>query len=133
MKQGDAIFVYGTLRVGQSADLNQGRRALHLGEDRINGLIYHLNWFPGAKAETVTCFDPEQPSISGDVFLLRDNNIVTILDSYEGYPSLYNRIQTVTEKGRTVWVYTYNGNLDDKEPIRTGDWVVSKAAGEFMA
>lgn len=124
MKTGDFLFVYGTLRPGEHADLTTGHRAdrlRHHGEDQINGAIYDLGWYPGAKA--VPCqFDSGAPFITGDVFEILDASITPGLDAYEGYPNLYNRIETETAKGRHVWVYTYNADIPEERRIASGDW-----------
>lgn len=131
MKQGSVLFVYGTLRPGERASLESNRRVMHLGEDRINGLMYHLGGFPGVTFDS-GFFDDTLPAVVGDLFLLRDNDIVAQLDAYEGYPNLYGRRQTVTEGGRKVWCYFYRHVTEDMEPLRVGDWKISKNANLRM-
>lgn len=127
MKQGDTLFVYGTLRPGERADLRNSRRVTYIGPDRINGLLYHLGSYPGAIFEP-QIFNAADPIIVGDVFRIRDNEAVAILDAYEGYPSLYGRGITYSEKGREVWVYNYRPSVAHLEPLRVGDWSFSKIA-----
>lgn len=128
MKVGDLIFVYGTLRHGASNSLSESLRfanmATHVGESRINGLLYNLGWFPGVKLpEDAEEFDAGQPSVKGDVFSVDVLCLPNMLDSYEGYPHLYGRREVQTEHGHTAWVYTYNGDVDGKSLITTGDWL----------
>lgn len=97
-----------------------------MGEDIINGLMYHLGGFPGVVIDNIEPFNETEPLIYGDVFMLRDDTIVQQLDAYEGYPSLYNRVEVPTAGGRTVWVYTYNYDVSNREPMRFADWRVSR-------
>lgn len=124
MKKGDFLLVYGTLRIGEVNDLEKKSRrgsVQHIGQDKINGLIYHLGWFPGLKAEPGS-FDRKAPTVTGDVFELLEDEVVPMLDAYEDYPRLYNRIEVETEKGRIVWVYTFNGVVNEHELLECGDW-----------
>lgn len=137
MKKGDFIFVYGTLRRGQRADLQKQAHNFGVtfcGEDRINGLLYHLGAYPGIKLmnEVVAksgTFYPDLPMVAGELFRIRETAMVALMDAYEGYdadnPSagLYNRHEVTTEKGRTVWVYTYNYPVTSDQLIESGDWV----------
>lgn len=133
MKAGDLVFVYGTLRRGERADLSKmsGRSVDYLDMDFINGKLYHLGAFPGLKllkATPVDFFDPEKPTVAGEVFLIHDSSVGAILDAYEGYrpddPSHghYDRAEVVTKRGRFVWVYVYNPLVTEDQWIETGDW-----------
>lgn len=126
MKVGSLLFVYGTLRRGERADLSKHEKEFdvtYLGEDIINGLIYDLGSYPGVKGLGEGEFDAEQPRVHGDVFRLESESIISILDHYEGYPYLYGKGVTETMDGRQVWVYTYNDEVDDSRLITSGDWV----------
>lgn len=131
MKQGDFIFVYGTLRKGERADL--AKQACHFnvrpcGKDRINGKLYHLGAYPGVKQIPGTDFDPEKPCVVGDLFLVNDPSVGAFLDAYEGYfpdepdQGLYNRRIFHTEKGKLAWVYTYNAAVTSDQQLHSGDW-----------
>ena len=123
MKKGDLIFVYGTLRVGESADLSRNQDATFLQQDKINGVIYDLGWYPGVKVAGDPFTDAD-PLVVGDVFILGSNDVTKTLDNYECYPSLYNRIVVQTQSGLSVWVYTYNGGVDRTQRIMNGDYVL---------
>lgn len=120
MKKGDLIFVYGTLRPGEGA-AGKMREAEYVGEDRINGDLYTMGYYPGAKA-VPGHFDAGKPTITGDVFKIVTDTLVPLLDMYEGYPHLYGKVETETAEGRHVWVYTYNHDVCVGQLIATGDW-----------
>lgn len=123
MKPGDYLFTYGTLRNDERASLANKPGALFLFEDRINGEIFNLGGFPGAKIRGFPLvFKPLGPSIVGDVFQLDTQQVIDQCDRYEGYPSFYNRFRRKTESGFIVWVYSYNGTMDDDDLIPSGDW-----------
>lgn len=131
MKKGSLLFVYGTLRRGACKDLTHNPDCLFVGEDAINGKLYDLGWFPGVKADAPHAgtktgpfhFDPGQPTVRGDVFLIGDDSLVQHLDDYEGYPNLYDRIETESAGGKHVWVYTYNHAPPEDKRIMSGDWI----------
>lgn len=126
MKKGDLLFVYGTLRRGERASLGDGfygAGTAFIGKDEVNGEIFDLGSYPGAMV-VGDYFDPKKPRVVGDVFRIKDASIVALLDAYEGYPDLYSRCETKSERGRTVWVYTYNylENMTLNNLIPSGDW-----------
>lgn len=108
MKKGDFLFVYGTLRRGQSADLTRTGAALFVGPDRVSGTLFSLGGFPGVKLEGET-FDADKPAVVGECFLIEDDALTARLDHYEGHPNLFCRKVVKTESGRDAWVYEYNG------------------------
>lgn len=126
MQKGDLIFVYGTLRLGESSSLGESSRftglANHKGESRINGSIYDLGWYPGVKAPDNKAFHPDEDTVTGDVFSIDDDFLPRMLDAYEGYPHLYNRKKVMTENGDLAWVYTYNSRCREESRIDSGNW-----------
>lgn len=146
MKKGDCIFVYGTLRRGERADLAKQAHAFgvdFLSVDKINGGLYHLGSFPGVKLldyvddpDGRPLFYSGNPTVTGEVFRVRDVSIGAMLDAYEGYippedrtsghQGLYDRCIVETEKGRAVWVYTYNHPVIEEQRIESGDWCKNK-------
>jgi gamma-glutamylcyclotransferase (GGCT)/AIG2-like uncharacterized protein YtfP len=137
MKKGDLIFVYGTLRRGERADLAKQARNFgvdYIGVDRINGRLYHLGSFPGLKRDQTEEFTAGAPVVTGEVFRIRDNSVAALMDAYESYRpddpehGLYNRCQVQTEEGRTAWVYTYNHPVIEEQRIPGGDWCRNRDA-----
>jgi gamma-glutamylcyclotransferase (GGCT)/AIG2-like uncharacterized protein YtfP len=133
IKKGDLIFVYGTLRQGERADLSASQShfsARFVGEDRITGEIFNIGSYPGLtliqetkEDELIRKFVPDWfPAVIGEVFKAMDSSLGDVLDAYEGYPYLYDRTEVVTEHGRKVWVYTYNGAVTSEMVIPSGDW-----------
>lgn len=122
MNVGENLFVYGSLRRGELADLSERPGASFLQSDCINGELYAVSWYPGAKVQP-GCYDASAPAIKGDVFSLDDDQITHLLDAYEGYPTLFDRVQTVTASGLIVWVYVYNNTVDPDTLVTDGDWL----------
>lgn len=126
MARGEYIFVYGTLRRGERADLDKYEGSFgvkFIGTDEINGELYHLGSYPGLKLpDGAGEFNSDKPGVTGDVFSIADESITAILDAYEGYPHLYDRTTTGTRQGRTVWVYTYTPEARPEALIKSGDW-----------
>lgn len=133
MKKGDFLFVYGTLRKGERADLDKSASQFSvsfIGKTFVNGLLYHLGGFPGLKLfpELQGAFNGDMPKVAGESYFVKDASIGALLDAYEGYRSadpkggLYDREQVEDAFGRTLWVYTYNHPVRDDQLIETGDW-----------
>lgn len=124
MKKGDKVFVYGSLRQGESNDLSIRSGAQFLCLDKINGLLYGVSWFPGVKLlDTRSDFNPNLATVIGEVYEVTDDALPRQLDSYEGYPNLYDRRQVETERSHLVWVYTYNPTVGDNQLVSSGDWL----------
>lgn len=121
MKSGDKIFVYGTLRPGHGANYMMERGAKHVEKTRISGTMYNMGWFPGVRVEGDGEFISEGPTVTGDLYEITDDNLSSVLDSYEGYPTLYGRKQVTTESGEKTWVYEIN-DARDRPLIPTGVW-----------
>lgn len=130
MKKGDKLFVYGSLRTGQGMDLSIRSGARFLCMDKINGLLYEPSWFPGVKRLDVdeNDFNPNLSTVVGEVYEITDDAMPRQLDSYEGYPNLFDRIQVETERSHLVWVYTYNPTVGDNQLVSGGDWLAERAA-----
>lgn len=123
MKAGDLLFVYGTLRQGERADLSKNPQMKYVGPDKINGKLYDVGWFPGAKLiDGIMGFEPAMPTITGDLFEIVDEAVVVRLDSYESFPSLFDRNQVETGSSKYAWVYTFNPRISEDSLVLNGDW-----------
>lgn len=101
------IFVYGTLRPGVSEPV------------MVPGQMFDLGWFPGA-VNIETAVDHYFMAEIIEV----DDETLARLDDYEGYnphnpeQSLYRRLSY-----QDGFIYQYNGNVEGKLPVPTGDWL----------
>lgn len=120
MKKNDLLFVYGTLRKGESADASR-HDVTFVCEDKVNGMMYQLGWFPGVNMLRDD-FNPALPVVYGDVFRIDDDHVVEALDVYEGHPTFFNRRMTTTASGLSVWCYEYPHEMLNHVPIEAGDW-----------
>lgn len=126
MRVGDLVFTYGTLRRSASNGRMMETRSNYVGTTRINGKIYRVSsWYPGLRRDGFRNTDPftsEGPTVEGDVFEITNESLPSSLDSYEGYPHLYDRTLVETENGDRVWVYTIQDKPQEDRLIPTGKW-----------
>ena len=114
-KEGDNLFLYGTLRTGQRAFYKLEGKVDYLGLTTLSGAsLYHLGGFPGLKLE-------DNGTIRGELFRVTDKTLFQTLDKYEGYPYLYDRQYLETTDG-PAWVYVFNGEVKPETKIVSGDW-----------
>jgi gamma-glutamylcyclotransferase (GGCT)/AIG2-like uncharacterized protein YtfP len=125
VKVGDNVFVYGTLKAGHGANSFLQGRSEFVRADRVSGQIMSCGGFPGyrrvVEGEPVPWVS-EGPTVVGEVYRINDEKLPEMLDRYEGYPSLYGRIQIETESGETAWVYEYNGEFREDRLVPSGNW-----------
>ncbi len=100
----DFLFAYGTLAPdGPEAAARGGWEP-----DMIRGRLYDLGPYPAL----IDVGDPEAGWVRGQVREVDPNEFAESLDDYEGVAEgHYQRIQTTTRSGRTVWVYLYTRPL----------------------
>lgn len=133
------IFVYGSLRCGQSAHGYLEKRSCFVKETRLPGFdLYALTWFPGIVENP-----DNKEGVVGDVFEGITDDLVTYLDYYEGYyphdegRSLFLR-KEVNVDGEPTIVYVFNKNPYDVfgtsvRVIQDGDWVKYKGDMQHAA
>lgn len=86
------------------------------------GVLYDLGRYPGAV--------PGEEEVHGELCRLRDPQVWTVLDAYEGYDtgqeeaSLFVRRQIVLQDPAdcTAWVYWFNGDPTGHPRVPSGDW-----------
>lgn len=125
------LFVYGSLRSGfRNPAYNYLTKYFHLvGEAVVRGKFYDAGAHPVAIPST----DPEN-FITGELYMINNQDefgwAIEQLDDYEGInveageKPLYRREITeafIEGKGSLAWIYWFNGNVDNFEPIHTGD------------
>lgn len=128
----DLLFVYGTLRKGNS---NKMAEYLHthaefLRHGRFQGRMYQISYYPGVIAS-----DDKDDSVYGEVYRLHDPQaVLRILDEYEecsaqhAQPAEYERItaQIISVDGHvaeSAWIYLYQWTIVDKVLIQEGDFM----------
>lgn len=101
------IYCYGTLRPGTGETV------------QIPGRMFDLGWFPGAVLIGV---EPEH-HILAEVIEVDDAGLAR-LDRYEGYdPRHPEHSLYVRKEYEDGFIYQFNGNVDGKLPVLTGDWL----------
>jgi gamma-glutamylcyclotransferase (GGCT)/AIG2-like uncharacterized protein YtfP len=119
--QCDRLFVYGTLRPGESRwhflepwVVDVGEVASAAGTVFDTGLGYPAAQFGG------------DGTIIGQTYRLRGDRIgeaLQLLDEVEGaVAGLYRRVTITTHGGDRTWAYEYGGGLE-LTPIASGDWL----------
>jgi gamma-glutamylcyclotransferase (GGCT)/AIG2-like uncharacterized protein YtfP len=114
------LFVYGSLRRGMQ---NEFARLLHersdfVGTAQVRGTLYDLGAYAGlVVSATAQCW------VSGEVFAIKDDDLMLKLDEYEG--SEFERVVVDATLGSGVvtpcWVYSYRGNVAGRREITSGE------------
>lgn len=124
------LFVYGSLRSGfRSPAYEYISRYFDLvGDAKVKGSLYDLGTYPAAKPTS------ENKFIIGELYRIRHENefawAIGQLDDYEGVTVAYDEMQLyrreiaevhIDNKITHAWMYWYNGNINDKPVIESGD------------
>ncbi|HEX7157265.1 MAG TPA: gamma-glutamylcyclotransferase family protein [Burkholderiaceae bacterium] len=114
------IFVYGTLRRGESNDINR-RHATPLGSGKIRGFLYDLQTCPGVLLSAVGF------EVVGEVHEI-PAGLIPALDELESGCGDFRRRVVLADigGGRSVSCLVYEsgpGQVRNAELIRSGDWV----------
>lgn len=113
--QTNVFAVYGTLRKGQRAN-HMLKDAKYLGTDTVQGTLLNIGAYPGYLPS------PESHSVVVDLYEVECDENKRVLDSYEGYPILYEKTLVVTDRRQTLAnIYVWNSDRD-YPVIETGDW-----------
>ena len=114
------VFVYGTLRQGQSRfEKIKSLTDEIIPDQKIPGAIIHLGDYPGLISYS--------GFVTGEIIYCKNmQNLLEKLDYIEGFSgydrdSLFTRI--LLNSGKiTCWVYLWNGEISDGNIIPSGDW-----------
>lgn len=124
------LFVYGSLRSGfRSPAYEYISRYFDLvGNAKVKGYLYDLGTYPAAKPVNDNKF------IIGELYRIRHENefawAMGQLDDYEGVTVAYDEMQLyrreiaevyIDNKITHAWMYWYNGSVNDKPVIESGD------------
>ena len=124
------LFVYGSLRSGfRSPAYEYISRYFDLvGEAKVKGQLFDLGSYPGAKPTG------ENKFILGELYKISNENefawAIGQLDDYEGVNVAFDEVQLyrreiaevyIDDKTTHAWMYWYNGIVNDKPVIESGD------------
>ena len=124
------LFVYGSLRSGfRSPAYEYISRYFELvGDAKVKGNLYDLGSYPAAKPAN------ENKFIIGELYRIKNESefswAIGQLDDYEGVDVAFDEIQLyyrrvtevyVNDKLTHAWIYWYNGDINDKPVIESGD------------
>ena len=110
------VLVYGTLKYGMGMGLETWCEECHLLEKGVVVQGYGLYTGAGYPKPKVK---PNQHLIA-ELWSVPDT-ILPDLDSYEGYPCLFDRV-LVELPGCSAWMYVYNGEVRDEDLLVLGEW-----------
>ena len=126
----DHLFVFGTLLSGYDHPMSRmlSRRAELRGEARCTGQLYLVRHYPGMVPST-----DDADQVFGELYLLRDADLLRELDDYEGcsekYPQPHeyvrSRVAVTLSDGATVqaWTYLYNRPVTHLPRIKSGKFL----------
>lgn len=129
MENCDKLFVYGTLRndfENEYAKFLQ-KHGKYLGNGYFFGQLFDVGHYPGAIYDTL-CTE----KVFGDVILLKNKNVLHMLDDYEGVDESNPQLQeykrekiVILSKGQVVscWTYLYNHPVQSLKKISSGDYL----------
>ncbi|MGF1681979.1 gamma-glutamylcyclotransferase family protein [Photobacterium minamisatsumaniensis] len=111
----EKVFVYGTLRKGES-NHHLLVRETYIGRCQVNNgyRLYNLGDYPA-----IISAEPSLP-ITGEVYEVSDD-VMAELDRLEECPVLYLRALVKTEFGQ-AWIYIYTRPVERFPVINHGDW-----------
>lgn len=118
------LFVYGSLRKGESADLTEERieQTHHMGPATLSGYaLFDLGSYPG--------IFPHNPSsrVQGEIHRLeKPGPAFARLDEYEDVPYLFQRLEvdvSTNSSTERAWTYVLTEDPDGQYPlVPNGSW-----------
>jgi gamma-glutamylcyclotransferase (GGCT)/AIG2-like uncharacterized protein YtfP len=121
------VFVYGTLRHGESNDITQHQpRPLFMGRASVPGRLYDLGECPGL------ILDPAARPVKGEVYAVAAC-LIPILDAIEDDLGIYFRVQVEVrmQDGARLNCVLYEAGVAQilaRPLIACGDWVTHRCA-----
>jgi gamma-glutamylcyclotransferase (GGCT)/AIG2-like uncharacterized protein YtfP len=128
----DLLFVYGTLRKGNSNAMAQylAEHAKFADYGWFQGRMFQISYYPGVIAS-----NKAKERVYGEIYQLNDpGTMLNVLDDYEecstdhAQPAEYRResVSISTMSGdvyEAVWIYLYQWPVQDKALIEHGDFM----------
>lgn len=113
------VFVYGTLR-REGSNHWRMQAAEFQNTGKTTGKLYHIDWYPGAKFDTLNT-----ELIFGELYSLSIEHLME-LDAFEGLEYQRVRIEVETPQEKTsAWAWHYLPEVTETQLIATGDWLSS--------
>ena len=114
------LFVYGTLRRGSRNEFAKtlSDRADFMGGGRVHGKLYDFGAHPAMIASQTTGW------VRGEVFRLKDMQLLAELDIYEGVEFDRVVVEALLDSGAAeqCWVYVYLGDVSGRAEIPSGEY-----------
>ncbi len=114
------LFVYGTLRRGERADVSKKCAATYVGVARARGKMFRVEDHPGMVES-----DDESDKVIGEVYRLEDAlRAWPVLDEYEGdeFERSVTSVRMADGQILQAWAYFYRGDTSQKDRISSGDY-----------
>ena len=130
--QSTLLFVYGTLRDGESNDINQYRPKLRrVGAGRVRGRLYDLGACPAI------ILNRSADLVLGEVYAV-EPSLIPVLDAVEDNCGQYFRMKTdvLMEDGSRLRCILYESGVAQvrgRPLIAGGDWVAHRHALQLAA
>ena len=124
------LFVYGSLRSGFKSPAYEyiSRYFVLLGEAKVKGELFDMGSYPAAVPTS------ENKYVTGELYRITHKNefawAMGQLDDYEGVTVDFDEVQlyrkeltevNIDDQITHAWIYWYNGNVNGKQAIASGD------------
>ena len=114
------IFVYGTLKRNHGAYHLHEKMTEYVGEATAKGSMWSCGAFPAV-------IFSDEGKVKGEVFKVLYEDVLGLLDLYEGVPVLYERVVVgvTLESGEEVLAlsYQYAKDTSNLEKVESGVWL----------
>jgi gamma-glutamylcyclotransferase (GGCT)/AIG2-like uncharacterized protein YtfP len=110
------VFVYGTLRKGGSNHFRMAACEL-VGQGTISGKMHRISWYPALVRGG-------SGRVTGELYLVPEHQLQA-LDQFEGPSYRRSEVPVLLDSGeeKTAWVWEWDAELGNAEPIEGGDWL----------
>jgi gamma-glutamylcyclotransferase (GGCT)/AIG2-like uncharacterized protein YtfP len=126
------LFVYGTLRKGESNHLFYLQGALEEGITRVNGFsMFALRGYPFVLPDPTGSIEVESYLVTTD--MLERIDLLELFLGAGNPENEYERIEVTAQNGLTGFLYVYADatNADTRYPIENGNWPEYRTKHQF--